>query len=943
MAETLETALNLFELFQGEERKEYITRLFAKLGSAEQRKLLEAMDPSKTSKQKADVRAFVLCKSSLSSDRFLDCFALDPDTGEEREGYRSYISLGSLADSIQTFELNKPSKLSLLQTVFKANNSLSNQLDGTVFANPQYVIYHYNEGTREAAHLKDFWSKNQDEQDKPENNFFFMTTYNLRAPNVSYEERTRLRNELRDKICEYRDEIGGTYRYLVYDSLDLLNDFVVFWKSTYVRPILETLNRCYLFSNRHLGHTRTIFAVDSHKLRDEARFELLLNHIDCPTDEVKKSIASIDNMTIRAVSNDYNALKRVKEDLLELEKENVTRSDEKGKHCFVLGNTNHISFFHGVDDRLLCMYLKRLIEFAEPGDLSDAIVRIETNIGIDEDELLYGQNSIEKPVSGDKILLNKATEYLIHKMRKILQDERVFDEICAPWKHTVLELCNQLRHMSDSCIYDSVCFLLLDSVYLFQQWLEQRPYQALQKNMIDDAKAMLLLRQAQHINNYVHNWMHLTDIIARALGVVAHMPGYSPALYHMSTAILEFCHSFFCVTATYLRKLGDTKITGCEDDIACILIPTQCRRIKTFEDFEEGVDDSKLVNVEVPLELLSNPLKIVTMLTHEAGHRYGLSDLCQRECRWDCYAGALALVVSGAIGQKYSLEEIQSLACPLPEDTKNFRLATTIDRCVEHIKDRINGRLSDGHLRNIAEHLAYLFKESYADLIAILLLKCEFRTYFENIYLHQPEWERLRLGLITEEDASGLPGNDNPNVMQETKGCQISENVRARLAMRLFIVCKAMQNFFPELFSLSDSDWSGYQAENTESRDDQQHLEEHIRMIRENYEELEEADETLSDYGADKYFNPIVLKSCMEYLKVCGETITNAFDEADEKAKGELAEIRLYFQKVKSQECFFQKTYYDLIYKNRQRVLDHINQDGSPKGKYRFRTMMQDN
>ena len=938
MAETFATALNLFEQLQGEERKEYITSLFAKLGSAEQRKLLEAMDPSKISKQKADVRAFVLCKSSLSSGHFLECFAKDPDTEKEREGYRSYAALGSQADSIQSFELNKSSKLSLLQTVFNANNSLANQLDGTVFANPQYVIYHYNEGTREAVHLKEFWNT---EQDKPDDNFFFMTTYNLCAPNVSNEERTRLRNELRDKICEYRDDIGGTYRYLVYDSLDLLNDFVVFWKSAYVRPVLETLNRCYLFSNRHLGHTRTIFAVDSRKLRDGARFELLLNHIGAPTNETNTSIASIDNMTVHAVSNDYNALKRVKEELLKLEEENITRSDEKGKHCFVLGNTNHISFFHGVDDRLLCMYLKRLLELAESGKLSEATVRIETNIGIDEDELSGDQNSIEKPIPSDKILLNRATDYLIEKMGTILRDERVFDEVCAPWKHTVLELCNQLRHMSDSCIYDSVCFLLLDSVYLFQKWLEQRPYQALQENMIDDAKAILLLRQAQHINNYVHNWMHLTDIIARALGVVAHMPGYSPALYHMSTAILEFCHSFFCVTATYLRKLGDTKITDCEDDIACILIPTQCRRIKTFEDFEEGIDDSKLVNVEVPLELLSNPLKIVTMLTHEAGHRYGLSDLCQRECRWDCYAGALALVVAGAIGEKYELGDIQDMACPLPNDTKNIRLATTINRCVQHIQSRIDGKLSDDDLKNIAEHLAYLFKESYADLIAILLLRCDFRTYFENIYLHQPEWERLRLGLITEEDASGLPGNDNPNVMQETKGCQDSENVRARLAMRLFVVCKAAQKFFPGFFGSADSDpWSDYQAENTESREDQQHLDEHIRLMRENYEELEQADGSLSDSGADKYFNPVVLKSCIGYLEVCGETITKVFSEADE----ELEEIRLYFEKVKSQECFFQETYYNLIYKNRQRVLDHINDhDGSPKGKYCFRNARQRN
>jgi len=667
--------------------------------------------------------------------------------------------------------------------------------------------------------------------------------------------------------------------------------------------------------------------VDWNKLGDE-NIEQLLRAVGEP----EGKSANIDNMTIRAVSNDYSALMQVKNKLVQLEDQNLTLADDRGSHCFVLGNTDHISFFRGVDDQMLCLYLKALTDRIKDKSLIKAITRIETSIGINEDELDYNydcNNQSEKPDPEDKLLLNKASEYLIKQMNDILQDDTVFDLVCAPWKHTVLELCNQLRHMSNSCIYDSVCFLLLDSVYLFQKWLEQVPCSW--KPETDNAKIILLKRRAKHINNYVHNWMHLTDIVARALGIVAHMPGYSPALYHMSTAILEFCHSFFSITSAFLRKLGDTSITQCRDDIACILIPTQCRRIKTFEDFEEGIDDSKLVNVEIPLELLSNPLKIVTMLTHEAGHRYGLSSLCEREFRWECYAGALALHVAEDICIDYKLEKIQELACPLPDDTKNYRLVMTIERCVKHIKTKLSDQLNGYDINAAAEDLAYLFKESYADLIMIQLLDCDFHTYFENIFLHQPEWERLRLGLTNEEDAWGLDANDRPDIMKE-KDAINPAFVYARLAMRLFVVCKAAEKiglgFAPS--------WSDYQSENPDNEDDQKHLREHIDIMQKNYEIVVQAHVSL-DQSDENFFNPVVLMSCIRYLIKCGKTINETFENAQEKEKDELKEIRDYFFSVKNKTCFFQKPYYDLVHKNRQRVLKLINpDDGSPKGKYCF-------
>jgi len=905
--------LELFQKLDEERKKEYFEHL------------QQAINPNKMN---MDVRALVLCKSSLNSTSFLDCFRKDAtrkEAGTRRTDYRSYAALSSMADSIQTFKLDIPDEKSLLQTVFKVNNSLSSQLDGTVFANPQYVIHHYADNKK-----LEFW------EDKEGDNFFFMSTYNLLLPTVSFEERERIRRELSTNIDRYRKKQQADFRYIVYESLDLLNDFVVLWKARNVRPVLEILNQCYRFANRSLGHTRTIFAVDWVKLSDD-HIEHLLEAIGEP----EGKSANIDNMTIRAVSNDYIALMQVKNELVELEEKNMTLSDDKGSHCFVLGNTDHISFFRGVDDRMLCLYLKALIDRIKDKTLTKAITRIETSIGISEDELdeKYGcNNQLEKPVPEDKLLLNKAAEYLIKQMNDILWDDTVFDLVCAPWKHTVLELCNQLRHMSNSCIYDSVCFLLLDSVYLFQQWLEQVP--CYWKPETDNAKIILLKRRAKHINTYVHNWMHLTDIIARALGIVAHMPGYSPALYHMSTAILEFCHSFFSVTSAFLRKLGDTSITQCRDDIACILIPTQCRRIKTFEDFEEGIDDSKLVNVEIPLELLSNPLKIVTMLTHEAGHRYGLSSLCEREFRWKCYAGALALQVAEDIGIEFNLEEIQDLACPLPDDTKNYRLVMTIERCVKHIEEKMKKR-SDGNklvgynLKAEAEDLAYLFKESYADLVMIQLLKCDFRTYFENIFLHQPEWERLRLSLTNEEDAWGLDAVDRPEIMEEKDSIDPAF-VYARLAMRLFVVCKAAQETDLNYDLTVDDKWSGYTAENFDSEDDQKHLEEHIDKVRTYYEKAAQAHESLirSD---DNFFNPVVLTSCIRYLIKCGQTITNAFQNAAKEEIDELKEIQNYFINVKEKTCFFQKPYYDLVHKNRQRVLNQINPvDGSPKGKFKF-------
>ncbi|MCL2300377.1 MAG: hypothetical protein FWC27_09575 [Firmicutes bacterium] len=882
IADEWEKVLEAYEGLKLDEDKEAFSRRLANLAASVQE---ESVD------REHKLCALLFCKSAFVNAGYLDCFDPKKDDPEALpENYRSFAALGSSADCIQLHRLQYE-KGQLLQAVFRENARLSRHLDGSVFVNPQYVVYSYRRQSKEERSYNDFW-----DNDTSPDNFFFVTTVNIASPNISYQERLEMRQNLSDEILKLRLISGGRFRYLLCETLDVLSDCVILWRSKNIRPVIEILH--ILFQNSALGlaHNRTVCSVPVDRLRDKEKYRGLLDSVG--------RTSSVDSMALRAVSNDGGKLEELKEQMLKLEEMNLSLPNDRGKHSFVLGNTDYIGSFRGIDDVTLCAYLRELIVLLENEQLQGAVVRLETDIGIEglRDELAEYEDKtkkvpLAKPDNPVKAALMDTSEKLLLDMKTLFKNKKdIFSDDYAPWKNSVLELCNMLLQMSRSCIYDSASFLLIDSIQLFCDWL--------QKNVADGpCPRRHLLHCADDIHRYINSWVQLADIIARTGGTVSHMPGYSPLLYHMSTSVLELCQAYFSETARFIRRCG-----GEDDDISCILVPAQSKRIATGElikgeklvDRERwilGKDCSMLVHIEVPLELLSKPLSIATTLTHEIGHHYGLRKFSEREKRRSAYAKALGIALDGYL----ELEQGDVQWIPSFDPAEDDRWPQVCRSCVRHIEDQLKMMRQDekwsGKWEKImrllltksfySEIIRDLFDETFCDVLMLTLLggECDMSTYVKSIYMQPTE---LALQQWPDPEAT---------------------------IMRIYLaatICKSGEGD-----DRCYADWLNDLSEEKEKLEDGNPEKNFVRKLRNGFEVLSNPG---SERDMDRYYPEPLLKVIKDYLGPCRKIIETAIGEND----GKLHRIRADYRAIKNGR-FLTHPFYDLIYRYRKAVLEPPN------------------
>jgi len=891
-----------------------------------------------------DVRAVLFSKFTFSKGDLFNCFrfsereednAVQPEF--EYSEFQSYAALGSSADSLQMYRIKQP-KDKLLESVFHDYGRISSKLNSSVIANPHYIVYRYDTRLLEKEHLDEFW------YDKIFNetsaNFTFVTTYYLKEPNVNYNQRMLYRRRLNDLIRKhqigYKTDNPNRFRFLVYESLDMLSDFVVLWKSSSIRPVLEALNKIYRDDDMSnvLGHTTTVCAVEYDALKNRDELRTLKQNID-PN-------AHVDSMTVRAVAKNYNALLSFKDRLVRLEKYNTNHPDEKGKYSFVLGNTDCFGSFVGMDDQVICHYLSGLIEEIEKDDglFTNAIHRLETTVGITVDKNEIPNYIPDKPNPGsDK--LKKAGVWLLESFRELFNENReILSETYAPWRHMVLEQCNLLVQMSGSCTYDNICFLILDSVYLFYRWLSKLAAQNL--TLFSDT----LLQKSQGINYFVNGWIRLTDMVASTGGVSMPLPGYAPLQHHMSSCILEFCQSFFVETANVLQMLDgiscgkkEEELKEKSQDVTCILIPTQCRRLKTIEQFrwdESSTpydDRSVLVYIELPIETLAFPKKIVTALIHEASHHYGLF-LDRRQDRLAYFYIALGITVLERIGLVHenvvdyeALAEIQDDGKALYNNyggDKGPLWKDTLPLCQKKIHvflkckmqqiPEINHlvlellRHSDGQasLPEIMEDLKILFSEASADLVLILLLGLHENKDRSEIYLRMM-LQPADIALLYSGTEVKVSGDLSPKA--------------AALIQRIHCVCKVCG------ISVSDAVQS-LLADNEKGVKDE--------VCRRFLEDLQVGDDELANQlrrGSKCYSSPLVLNMVNRYLNLCKTRLQEAIGKVDARVEHPVEALKDTFNHV-FVGAFFDRHFYDLIHTYREKVLGNITEKGSSRREY---------
>lgn len=347
------------------------------------------------------------------------------------------------------------------------------------------------------------------------------------------------------------------------------------------------------------------------------------------------------------------------------------------------------------------------------------------------------------------------------------------------WLKSAHSLYNAMTDMSRNWVLDGFCYLILGAATRFCQDVEEKAY--LPSGLGQDNRlAKIDEKYLSGIQRFVRGWGVLMEQATRTDGRFIQMPGFSPAMCEIPARLLEFYLAFTQECAKMLCMQDDQ-----EGDIALLLVPKICRRMKVESIFDDIRDIDHLLYVDIPLETLYSPTKVLCCLNHELAHFVG-EQWRNRDCRSNeiiyvtAYelASRLGMLSPGAVTNWYTYLRDQipledgRYSKPLAAHLKGVSRGLLADderysQIREAFREEMQLRLSlselsmweiknvqareslvsgDEEFKRRIDGIIYLFRESYADLCMINLLhprRCSYLALAEE----ELSWLSKRAGL----------------------------------------------------------------------------------------------------------------------------------------------------------------------------------------------------
>lgn len=536
-----------------------------------------------------------------------------------------------------------------------------------------------------------------------------------------------------------------------------LSDLVVVWKSDSLVTLLKELRS--LYQDPLIGDMDTFVAIN---------YQFLQNQ------EWKNSPLGADNGQTIYVSTRY-----------------VVRSVEQ-KRLFLAGlKENGFScetafFTTGMEDlHIVCNNLTvyRFLEFLHltifnpelSGIVRAAFSECATQIGLPDDPGGKPDPSKGKPKSPGKNdppvpkneLAERCSALLIRFQDARKRIDGVEGRRETSWIKPVGNLYHTLSDMSQNCILDGFCYLILGAASAFCNWIE-----AWSKTVRDQPMSS---QQLELVQRFVRGWGTLMEHSTRVDGRFIQMPGFSPALCEIPARLLEFYLAFANRCAKEMGRGGKNS-----EKVALLFVPKICRKMKVESIFlSEEHGDKHLLYMDIPFDMLYDPLPVMCCICHEIAHFVGGNWRCR-----DMRKQSLTLAVANELAIQLYLND----AAPVFEIYKFL-----MERCVDEnvylidllaylrvaIKDFLESKkpydtcytsfmtsrkrlYRDGELSklqiqllsrrkvlaknyqdffNIVDNLSYLYQECYADVSMISLLNLNRSTY---LHLAQQELEEFK-------------------------------------------------------------------------------------------------------------------------------------------------------------------------------------------------------
>lgn len=485
-------------------------------------------------------------------------------------------------DTLEIYVPCQKEKDSWLNSMFTHNVELSKRLDGDFYYHPLHL---FDMAPGEAEHFLGT------DDVRPNRPYLFVTLVQGAAlpPNGK-----QVCSETLQKAIEGVAKNSSRVECMFCRTLEL-SDLVVLMRSDSLYSLTELLHEIYLLPD--IGDMSTFAAIDQ---------QYLLHDFVPGKSSVQGELCVEMKCVVRKTKELSQYLELI--------------APFSGDAYFVTGIEDlHIQWPRIQEDAFLAF----LQQIFRNDDVNQSFCKVFseciTQIGIPEN----GGNTAPKADrdgqrGSEETLLTKACVDLLADFQRTRERRQyAWHSIDQAWLKSAHSLFNAMTDMSRNWVLDGFCYLILGAANRFCQDVENKTAlpsglgRDVQQEGIDE-------KYLSGTQRFVRGWGVLMEQATRTDGRFIQMPGFSPAMCEIPARLLEFYLAFTQQCAKILCTQDDR-----EGDIALLLVPKICRRMKVESIFDDVRDIDHLLYVDIPLETLYSPTKVLCCLNHELAHFVG--------------------------------------------------------------------------------------------------------------------------------------------------------------------------------------------------------------------------------------------------------------------------------------------------------------------------------
>ena len=697
---------------------------------------------------------------------------------------------------------------------------------------------------------------------------FWKENYNFLFISTIKKKSTITLQTLADYLEEGRRK--GFYDYVIYNSFGI-GDKYILWKSNSIASILSAI-QC-LYENRFISYEHTIFALDYYNVSDESKFQIAINQTK--EEMIDSSFVLSNLLPIKCIDSN-----------MFFYKESINESPQ--------------------------IETKRIFESIHHFFCSD-------NRAFENDPLKVWQGQFRNEfvmLSSESAESKKLNVICKHLFERLKNAKKILE---IGWLDETIELARIMVTMSNNYIFESPCYLLLDSINLFCDWLD---YIIKKQNNSNS----YIIYSDDEIQFFIRAWNRLLENVVGTDGISLKAGKNSPFLYNICYTVIEYCRVYFDKLSKFLM---DIEHENASLRFACIITPKLCRRIKTMELFYEDQSKDSLLAVEVPVATCYDPFLILTSLTHESAHYCG-TIIRQKAKRQKVFIFCISKILCDSLGitgnsalkkvinivttrananeREYYLSELKDKISKIVLSIlhSNIDMNEIVSEVIlitpnekrDEVLDQIiintnNLTLGDYSISGHIDRIELLLKECLADIIMMYILNLSMSDYLKVLSL----------------ELNKLSSNDTGKIKTVVQRILIVRKTCINNSIDFNSQIKMHPVLSPWLIEFMLS-----QAEMFDKQYD----------LFEKSQSVDAAFFDENDYTLDIYY------SIIDYLSTCWKTLEQMIFEKSKKQNIEkLNELREIYNHITKEDKFGADAIGSIITKYRSQIMNNYNEDGS--------------